>query len=219
MKKIIITTVALALTLTLSNASAERQNNRIYAKYYPVTEFMKPDSTLGKWFRQYIDTTSGKREFSDFLKRLSESEVLWQRSRKAGLSYGQLYSPIITLLTKDLTDMRGMTDQEMATIRLSMLELDIALSAIDSTIPPTAHEEFRREVLRGAKPLTQVAKLPISAVEAMSFTIMTHKVSERLNKTIPSPKPRKYTPESINPQPFNPPTLTNPELENWYGRW
>lgn len=194
--------VSLAVIFTSATALTQKMNRLTSAKYRPVTEFLEADSTLSQWFKQYVDTTSGAVNFNDFLRRLG-SEILRQRSRRAGLTHNQLQSPIVTLAGKDWNalDSNSMSKQELDSIRRSMLELDIVLAAIDATLPDTSLEEFRREVLRGAKPLTEVAKLPMSAVEAMTFTIMGSKVSERINNP-----PAKKTP----------PKITTPEMKPYF---
>lgn len=205
MKKLIAILTLLIVTAVALELAAQTGSRWASNRYQPVADFLGADATLSKWYMQYVDTTRGEVTFNDFLKKLSSSEVLKQRSRRAGLSHNQLYSPIVTLLEKDWSALDEMSKQELATIKLSILELDIALAAVDATLPNTAHEEFRREVIRGAKPLTEVAKLPNTAVEAMSFTIMDHRVTERINSASPKSNP----PLRVEP-------VQNPNLDSQY---
>lgn len=207
MKKIVIAIITLTLLVVASTGFAGPNDRLTSAKYRPVIDFVGPDATLSKWFRQYVDTTNGGLTFNNFLKKLSTSEILYQRSNRAGLEHNQLYAPIIALLGEDWKSMDKMDEKDLASIKISMMELDIALAAVDATLPSQALEEFRREVLRGAKPLTEVAKVPRSATDVMTFTIMDHKLSDRLNKSGSS--------APVNP-PINLPERTNPRLENPY---
>ncbi len=188
MKKLITIAIIGIIAFTGAIAEAQRNNRLTSAKYQPVNNFMESDATLSQWFKQYVDTTAGSLTFKDFLKKLSSSDVLWQRSKRAGVSHNQLYSPITTLVNKNWNEVDEMNQQEQASIRISMLELDIALSAVEASLPRTALEEFRREVLRGAKPLSEVAKLPESATDTMVFTIKDRELSDRLNSAKPSQK-------------------------------
>lgn len=198
--KLLIKIVTIVAVVALSaTAAAQKKNRLLVAKYQPVVQFLDIDTTLGQWFKQYVDTTSGSPSFKDFLNRLSDSEVLLHRSTRAGLSHNQLYSPVVTLLETKWSDIANMSDQDIASVRLAMVELDIALAAIEATFPSTAYEEFRREVIRGAKPLTEVAKLPMPAVEAMTFTIMTHKVSDRINNPTVRKTPEESPSQIVKP--------------------
>jgi len=185
MKKLITIAVIGIIAFTAVAVEARINNSLTSTKYQPVTSFLESEATFSQWFKQYKDTTSGTLTFKDFLKRLSSSDVLWQRSKRAGVSHNQLYSPITTLVNKNWNEMKEMNPQEQASVRISMLELDIALSAVEATLPRTALEEFRREVLRGAKPLSEVAKLPESATDTMIFTIKDRELSDRLNTNMP----------------------------------
>lgn len=208
MKKLIAILIVLIATAIALEVAAQNRNRWASARYQPVAGYLEADATLSTWYRQYIDTTAGGMSFEAFLKKLSTSEVLWQRSNRAGIRHKQLYSPIVKLLEVNWQDAEKMNADERESVRLAMLELDIALAAVDATLPKTAHEEFRREVFRGAKPLTEVAKLPMPAVEAMTFTIMNHKVSERINEA-----PKKKVP------PSNRPDVKNPRLNSEYYPW
>lgn len=200
MKKIITIIIVALIICSFGLAGAQPRSGLASAKYYPVAKFLNPESSLSVWFKQYVDTTSGNHEFGDFLKALSASEVLSQRSQKAGLSHNQLYSPIITLAEKNWDEMENMNAEELATVRLAMLELDVALAAIDATLPATAHEEFRREVIRGAKPLTGVAKLQKGSVEQSSPTTMqTLILEERINNPTVKVYPSQETGNVLQP--------------------
>jgi len=182
MQKIIGIITLFAIVFSSYALFAESRKRWASARYQPVAGFLESDATLSHWFKQYVNTTSGNPEFKDFLKRLVNSDILWQRNRRAGLTHNQLYSPLLTLTEKNWRRIDRMTPDEKRETKLAMLELDIVLAIIDATLPDSAHEEFRREVLRGAKPLREVAKLPKNAVEVMTFTLMGHKVSNRINK-------------------------------------
>lgn len=189
MKKAI--TIIVAVAVVLIGFSLNAQDKRYaMAKYSPVADFIPISSTLGQWYKQYMDTTSGEPKFTDFLKKLASSEVLQQMGKRAGIQSNQIYSPIVTLSNKNWKAMDKMSDQELAGIGLAMGELDIALAAIEATIPVTAHEEFRREVIRGAKPLSEVATLPGTATGTM--TMMNHRVSDRINNVPAKPGIRNF---------------------------
>lgn len=213
MKKLITIMAIILMGLLSLNLNAQVRNKYASAKYSPVSEFMDINTVLGQWYKQYKDTTSGPSGFEDFLRKLSDSEILLQRSKRAGVSHNQLYSPIITLLNKDFAALDMMREEELSTIQISMVELDIALAAIEATVPDSAIEEFRREILRGAPPLTEIAgakkkteggvqKLPPSPVQVMQgLTVPEHKVSDTLNKPSPSLKttPPKDAPDVVVP--------------------
>lgn len=186
MKKLTSTILAVSiLLLALGVITVPRDGNAV-TKYSPIVDFIDLNSTLGEYYKQYIDTTSGKKDIEDFLKRLSKSGALLQRYKRAGLTHNQLYAPIVTLLGIALDDINNLTEGQMATVRLSMVELDMALLAIMSTVVQNAQVEFRNEVLRMAPPLSEVAGLPPSAVETMkTLTVPEHKVSDRLNNPNP----------------------------------
>lgn len=205
MKTLTAIIVSLAIILCSFTLYSQNKNKSFVAQYQPIEDMLGPDATLSKWFKQCMKTVSGCDGFEAFLKRLSDSEVLQQRSKRAGLSHNQLYSPIVTLMGKNWKDTEKNSVTERSTIRLSLLELDIALSAVTATLPESAHEEFAREVLRGAKPLTEVAKLPMSAVEAMTFTADGRKLSDRINKTYDvkkAPKDNTQFPNPLRPSPY-----------------
>lgn len=217
MKKIIIALAVMAVIFSSIELRAETKNKIYFAKYRPVANFLEEDSTLSKWYKLYIDTTESGGTFKDFLKKLSNSEVLWQRGIRAGLTHNQLYSPIIGLMDKDMNDLSDMNEKDRAAVRDFMLQLDVALAAIDSTLPTSAREEGQIEVFRGAKPLRAVAeakpvkedaKKPISAVEAMTFTLMTHKLSDRINEKSPVKAPQNA-----------PRQMDDPRFENPYRPW
>lgn len=211
MKKIITIIVAL-LIIIMSGTSMAKPKNTADAKYYPVVQFVEYDSTLSQWYKQYIDTTKSNVTFNDFLKRLSTSEVLYQRSKRAGIEHNQLYSPLLLLVDKNWKQVDRMNSDQIENIRASMIELDIALGAIEATLPQTAYEEFRREVIRGAKPLTEIAEKPKTAIDFMTFTLMDHRVSDRLNQPVnifDTPSSDKAT-RLVRP----------PELRNsWFSPW
>lgn len=207
MKTSIIKIVIVVLTVLALVGVSEARNNFAKARYFPVTEFLEEDAVLSQWYEQYVKTTTGDTSFNDFLKRLSESEVLSLRGKKAGLTHNQIFSPIVTLINKDWMNLNQMSEGERSTARLAMLELDIALAAVESTLPAEAHEEFRREVIRGAKPLTEMAKTP-GAIDVMRYTLSGHDLSDRINKpTVKTPPaPMKQPPPS---KPYFPDAYTN----------
>lgn len=184
MKRTISVVVGITIILLSGTVAGQAKHRMTSANYMPAVALLEQNAKIYQWYSQYSKTTSSKPSIENFLQRLSTSEVLVERSKRAGLSHNQLFSPIITLMEKNWSGIDEMDSSEIATIRLSLLELDIALAAIEATLPNSAHEEFRREVLRGAKPLSEVAKLPSSAVEAMqkmTFTEKEHIVTDRIN--------------------------------------
>ena len=156
MKGHVVISVALVLLISFGGMTAEGRG-RYYAKYSPISEFIEPTSTLGIWFRDYVETIYGASGFGDFLSRLAESRSLRHLAKKAGVSYDDLYTSIQFLMRIDISKLRHMDGLEAKRVREAMLKLDIALSAIDILLSPPAREEFRREVLRRARPLSQVA--------------------------------------------------------------
>lgn len=202
MRRTISAVAVITLLLASALGLAETKGRWASAKYQPIAGFLGPEATLSLWFKQYVDTTSGDVGFKDFLMKLSNSDVLSERNRRAGLEHNQLYSPILTLLEKDMRNFERMDTHEKAEVRMAILELDIALAVIDATLPKSAHEEFRREILRGAKPLREVAMRPTSAIGAMALTLSERKVTERINQPVPEPPaegPRLTAPEIRNP--------------------
>lgn len=215
MKKLITLLVFVLVIMLSFNAFGQNGRRLANAKLMPVVEFLETNSTLAQWYGQYIKTTTGKASFNDFLKRLSTSEVLAQRGKRAGLSHNQIYSPIATMMGKNYGQIDKMETTELSTIRLSMLELDLALAAIEATIPKSAYVEFRNEVIRGAKPLTEVAKLPGGAAAAMTGAAAYSEKEQGLYERINNPYKQSRTP----------PTRTdivkdsNPALASEYMPW
>jgi hypothetical protein len=202
MKKFIALTVTITLLVISLAANAQVRRNYASAKDVSLDELINMESTLGQWYTQYKETTSNYQGFDGLLMLISKSEAISERREIAGLTHNQLHSPIVTLSGKDWGELDEMQQSELATIRIAMVELDIALSAIMATLPKTAHEEFIREVIRDAPPLTQVAatgqvskdvkeavKVPPSSIETMkALTLPDYIVTERVNTLNPSVK-------------------------------
>lgn len=211
MKKIIAIGIAIIL-LIIAQSTLAQNRNFASARNVSFEELINEESTLGRWFKQYKDTTSNYQGFDGLLVLISKSEAILERRKIAGLTHNQLHSPITTLVGKDWGNLNEMQQSEISTIRIAMVELDIALSAIMATLPKTAHEEFIREVIRDAPPLTQVAaagevskdvkeaiKVPPSSIDTMKTLIIPeYIVTNRINKLNPLVKvPTPRDPELL----------------------
>lgn len=157
MKKILL--IALIISFISAPSLLSAKNNIYLAKYKPVSKFMDQNSTLSQWYMQYYDTTSGNRSFKDFLERIASSDVAFNEAKRRGIRNSQLTSLISELATFDLNNVKNIGENAWLIIKQNMDRLDVLLMSLEAYRTDSEKEEFRREIFRGARPLTEVAMI------------------------------------------------------------